>query len=99
MFLGTILFVLCAGFLAGCTYTYLAAARPAYRELRDRDRDDRRRFRQDLHLAAARYEYAKEREVLRRPYVSPLPTELERLLVDVDTHNGSRKAPELRSVS
>ena len=36
------------------------------------------------------------------PYIAPLPTEVERLLVDiagVDDHLGSRKAPELRVVS
>jgi len=96
MFLETAIAVFLLGSLVAFAFVWFATVRPLERQIRDRDLSDLGELRQRRYRAEAR------RKHMGTPYISPLPTDVERLLVDiacVDDHNGSRKAPELRVVS
>lgn len=108
MFLETAVAMFCLGFLAAYVLCWTVAIRPMNLERRARDRADRREMRRRLYRMEVRREHLGT-PYIRRPYVAPLPSELERLLADVadptldgrlaDNERWSVKAPTLRSVS
>ena len=97
MFVETIIATLAAGFLAGMGVAYWLAIRPE-----DKARDEQRlAARRALRQAVYREEARREHK--GTPYISPAPSNLERLLADIesvrDDYNASRRAPDLRVVS
>lgn len=97
MFVETVIAVLVVGIILGAILWDVFVCDPLRRDL---IAADRLRFKIETDRNRERHGYADYRRGhLGTPYIAPLPNQLERLLVDVDSHNGSRKAPVLRSVS
>lgn len=111
MFVETVIATFALGILTGMTYTWLTRVRPVARDLENRRRADMRAHRQRVYRAQTRRQHlgTPYLESTRRKHTAPVPTDLEKLLVDIadpnleqrimDNHNGSRRAPTLRSMS
>ncbi len=101
MFLETLVAVFLLGWLVAFAFLYLVNIRPLERQLRDMHRHQLREMRMRRYRSEIRRKHLGTPYLAstRQAYVPPPPTEFERLLADLDDHNGSRKAPELRVVS